>query len=77
MTVGHIEYTYDAIAPPLWHMPRAYTVTVLAPPNDRSTALGLVKKWVGENSNRPANVFGFTLRNADLPCYEEDGPYID
>jgi|APSaa5957512576_1039674.scaffolds.fasta_scaffold248862_1 hypothetical protein len=77
MTAGHIEYTYDAIAPVFWQMPRAYTVTVEAPPNDQSAALELVKKWVAKNSNRPANIFGYTLRNADLPCYEDDGPYID
>ena len=75
MTAGHIEYTWDIAKPNSdWELKTQYTVTVLARPNDRTTALRWVMKWVTANchAHDTCSSFSYTLKNADLPCYSDE-----
>ena len=76
MNAGHIEYTYVVSKPNSdWQMEPVYTVTVLAQPNDRTTAVRYVAKWVTANCDATkytCSSFTYTLKNADLPCYDDN-----
>jgi len=79
MTAGHIEYTWEIKeVDSNWNLIPAYTVTVMARPNDRITALRWVHNWVTSNSDKRACDYTYVLKNADLPCYDDNAlPWVE